>query len=322
MCYNSGMLTDGEPPLLAIVGPTATGKTAVGVALAHLIGGEIVSADAVAVYRGLNIGAAKPDRVEQDGVPFHLLDVADPDEDFTLADFEAQANRAIAGIRGRGRVPILVGGTGLYVRSVTATLTVPAVPPQPDFREALYAEADAQGPEALHARLAAVDPQSAAKIQSSDTRRIIRALEVWSVTGQPMSSFHTPEGVQGVGRPNTQIFGLRMERNALYQRIENRVDAMLDAGFLGEVQGLLDSGYGPELKAMQSLGYRHLTQVLRAGVPLGDAVAELKRDTRRFAKRQIAWFNADARVRWLDIMAQPKAGAVATQILSLVQEQN
>jgi tRNA dimethylallyltransferase len=293
----------GEPPpLIAVVGPTAGGKTAVGIELAERLGGEIVSADAVAVYQGLDIGSAKPTVAERERARFHLIDVARPDEDFTLADFERLANAAIAGIRARGRVPILVGGTGLYVRAVTATLTVPNVPPQAAIRKRLWAEVEASGAPALHARLAQVDPPSAAKIQPGDGKRIIRALEVWEVTGQPMSSFHTPEGVHGVPKPNTFVFGLRWEREELYRRIEARVDAMMAAGFLDEVRGLLAAGFGPDRKAMQSLGYRHLLEHLIGGdKPLGDAVEELKRDTRRYAKRQMIWFRADPQVAWLDV---------------------
>jgi tRNA dimethylallyltransferase len=287
-----------EPPLIAIVGPTAVGKTAFGIALAERLNGEIISADAVAVYRGLDIGAAKPDAAEREQARFHLIDVAEPDNDFTVTDFAALGEAAIAEIRNRERIPIIVGGTGLYVRALTATLTVPNVPPQPEFRAALWAEVDAVGAPVLHERLAAVDPEAAAKISAGDGKRIIRALEVYHVTGQPMSSFHTPEGIHGIPRPNTRLFGLTMERPLLHQRIEARVEAMMAAGFVDEVRGLLAAGYGPEFKAMQSLGYRHLCAHLRDGVPIAQTVEELKRDTRRYARRQMTWFNADTKVAW------------------------
>jgi tRNA dimethylallyltransferase len=277
------------------------GKTAVGIALAKRVGGEIISADAVAVYRGLDIGAAKPDATERAEVQFHLIDIADPDEDFTVADFARLAEAAIADIRRRGRMPIIVGGTGLYVRAVTATLTVPNVAPQPELRAAWWAEAEARGAIYLHEQLAMIDPGAAAKIAPGDAKRIIRALEVFAVTGRPMSAFHTPEGVHGVPRPNTRQFGLRMERERLYRRIDDRVDAMLDAGFVEEVQGLLSAGYKGELKALQSLGYRHLAAYLRGEVEREKAVGELKRDTRRYAKRQLSWFNADPNVAWIDM---------------------
>jgi tRNA dimethylallyltransferase len=289
-------------PLVALAGPTAIGKTAVGIALAHRLKGEIISADAVAVYQGLDIGAAKPTMEEREGIPFHLLDVVRPDEEFTLADFARLAEESIGAIRERGHVPILVGGTGLYIRAVTAVLTMPSVPPQPEIRAKLWDEAEREGAPFLHHRLRDVDPVAAEKILPGDAKRIIRALEVYRVTGKPMSSFHTPEGVHGVPRTNTHLFGLTMARQILYQRIEARVDAMMAAGFVDEVRGLVSAGFGPERKAMQSLGYRHLLSYLRGEIAEDIAVSELKRDTRRYAKRQMIWFNADPNIIWYDVI--------------------
>ena len=308
-----------EPPLIAIVGPTASGKTAVGIAVAELCNGEIVSADAVAVYRHLDIGSAKPDAWEREQATFHLIDVADPDEDYSLSDFETQANAAIAEIRSRGKTPVLVGGTGLYVRSVTATLSMPNVAPQEAFRVALWAEVESSGAAALHQRLEKVDPVSASKILPGDGKRIIRALEVLEVTGRTMSSFHTPEGVRGIPRPNTFQFGLRRDRSELYRRIETRVDVMLDAGLADEVRGLLERGYGPMLKSMQSLGYRHLCKHLIENQPIEEIVEELKRDTRRFAKRQLSWFGNDPGVTWVNATDEDTAEAVAG---ALIQQWN
>ncbi|MDX1931784.1 MAG: tRNA (adenosine(37)-N6)-dimethylallyltransferase MiaA [Capsulimonadales bacterium] len=294
------LTAERERPLVALVGPTAVGKTAVGIALAKRLGGEIISADAVAVYRGPDIGAAKPTLSERAEVPFHLIDVVSPAEDFTVTDFSRLAEEAISAIRGRGRWPIVVGGTGLYVRAVTATLTVPNVPPQPEIRAELQAESDAFGSAVLHARLGAIDPAAAARILPGDAKRIIRALEVYRVTGRPFSSFHTPEGVHGVPRPNTWQFGLRMDRSQLYARIEARVDAMLAAGFEDEVRGLLAAGFDPGLKALQSLGYRHLGRYVLGETDFETAVTELKRDTRRYARRQMIWFQADPNIVWYD----------------------
>lgn len=302
---------------MAVVGPTATGKTAVGIALAERVGGEIVSADAVAVYRGLDIGAAKPTKAEQARVRFHLLDVVDPAEDFTVADFARLAEDAIGEIRARGNVPILVGGTGLYVRAVTATLALPAVAPQPELRARLTEEAERDGTPALHARLAAQDPLSAARILPNDRKRIIRALEVQAVTGQPLSAFHTPEGVRGVPRPNTALFGLTRDRETLYARIEARVDAMLTEGFLDEVRERLAAGHGPDLKSMQSLGYRHLAAHLTQGHSWETTIAELKRDTRRYAKRQLSWFKADPSVRWVEAEGR-EAGDIAGELARIL----
>jgi tRNA dimethylallyltransferase len=299
-----------EPPLVAIVGPTASGKTAVAIEVAKQFNGEIVSADAVAVYRGLDIGSAKPSAPERSQTVFHLLDVVDATVDFTLADFERLASAAIADIRRRGRTPILCGGTGLYVRSVTATLTVPNVPPQEALRESYWAEVSRSGAQALYERLCSIDPVSAQKIGAGDAKRIIRALEVHSVTGRPISEFHTAEGVQGIPRDNTVIVGLRWDREALYQRIDERVDIMMSNGFLSEVEGLLKRGLSPETRSMQSLGYRHLCGHLTQGTPLLSAIADLKRDTRRYAKRQIAWFKADPNVHWIEVLSEPMVEAV------------
>ena len=305
-----------EIPLVAIVGATASGKTAVAVEIAEQLNGEIISADAVSVYRYLDIGAAKPDASERARAQFHLIDVADPDEDFSLGDFTRLADAAIADIRARGKMPIVAGGTGLYVRGVTATLSVPEVAPDETLREELRA----MGAEALFARLQGVDPVAAAKILPGDVKRMVRALEVFETTGKPMTAFHTPEGVQGVPKPNTYIFCLDRERTELYRRIETRVDVMLAAGLVAEVQGLLDRGYQPSLKSMTSLGYRHVARYLLHNQPLTEAVDELKRDTRRFAKRQLSWFRADAQVNGLAVGDTDSAEAVADALVNALKK--
>ncbi|MGC4045681.1 MAG: tRNA (adenosine(37)-N6)-dimethylallyltransferase MiaA [Armatimonas sp.] len=301
--------------LLAIVGPTAVGKTALAIALAEKLNGELISADAVAVYRGLDIGSAKPDAKELARTRFHLIDVVDPAEDFSVADFARLAEEAFADIRSRGKLPILVGGTGLYVRAVTATLSMPEVAADEAFRAARWQEVEEQGSSALHAQLADIDPISAQKIHPGDAKRIIRALEVYAATGQPASAFHTPEGVHGVPKPGTLTLGLRMNREALYQAIDNRVDAMLAAGFLTEVQSLLDSRIPAEAKSLQSLGYRHLVQFLHGEVAFDETVELLKRDTRRFAKRQLSWFGGDPTVSWIDREENETMEALAHRVL-------
>ena len=300
--------------LIALVGPTAVGKTAVGIALAGRLNGELISADAVAVYKRLDIGSAKPTKDEQARVRFHLLDVAEPEDDFTMTDFERLADAAIADIRSRGKLPILLGGTGLYVRAVTAQLSIPAAAPQPEFRAARWAEVEVHGVPWLHAQLAVIDPPSAAKIQPMDGKRIIRALEVFEITGQPMSAFHTPEGVHGILKPGVQILGLDREREALYERIDSRVDQMLAEGFADEVRGLLEAGISREAKSMGSLGYRHLVQFLCDGVTLEDASAMIKRDTRRYAKRQLSWFRNDPAVNWTNIKEGDSAQTIAERL--------
>ncbi len=285
---------------IAVVGPTAVGKTAVGLALAQRLNAEIISADSLQVYRRMDIGTAKPTPQERAQAAFHVLDVADPDDEWTLADFQALGERAVAVIAGRDRLPLIVGGTGLYVRALTTNLDIPAVPPDEEARARWRALAEAQGNAALRSELARVDPLAAARIHGNDVRRMVRALEVYAATGVALSEWHARNQAQGDGR-EAFIFGLNYaDREALYARIDARVDRMLADGFLDEVRGLLQLGYGRELKPMQSLGYRHLAAFLAGDWDWETAVAELKRDTRRFAKRQLIWFRADPRVRWLD----------------------
>ena len=283
-------------------------------ALAERLNGELISADAVAVYKKLDIGSAKPTPAEQARTRFHLIDVAEPEDDFTMTDFERLAEAAITEIRSRGKLPILLGGTGLYVRAVTAQLSVPDVGPQPEFRAARWAEVEEFGSPWLHAQLTMVDPIAATKIQPADAKRIIRALEVFEVTGQPMSSFHTPEGVHGILKPGVQIIGLDREREALYSRIDQRVDQMMAEGFVGEVRGLLDAGVSLKAKSLISLGYRHLVQFHCEGVPLENTIAMIKQDTRRYAKRQLSWFRNDPAVNWPNIKEGDSAEDIAGRL--------
>jgi len=285
---------------VAIVGPTAAGKTAVGVVLAQRLNAEIISADSMQVYRGMDIGTAKPTLAERAEAAFHAVDVADPDQEWTLADFQALGERVCAEIAGRGRLPLIVGGTGLYVRALTTRLDIPHVPPDEDARARWRALAEERGNAALQAELARVDPAAAARIHGNDVKRLIRALEVYAATGIPLSEWHARNQKRGMEQ-DAVLFGLHFtDREALYARIDARVDRMLAEGFLDEVRGLLAAGYGRGLKPMQSLGYRHLAAYLAGEWDWDTAVAELKRDTRHFAKRQLIWFRADPRIRWLN----------------------
>jgi tRNA dimethylallyltransferase len=295
-----------SPDLLAIVGPTATGKTEVGILVAEVIGGEIISADSMAVYRGMDVATAKPTGEERARVPHHLVDIIRPDEPFSVADYVQRADAAIEEIRGRGRVPIVVGGSGLYVRALIDGKSAAPVPPD----RALRARLAEQGVEALYAQLAQVDPEAAARISPADEKRIIRALEVCLTTGEPISRLqaldrHRPP------RYNACRFALTYPREELYRRIEARIDRQLAAGLVVEVRGLLARGYGEDLPAMKGLGYAQAARFLRGGCTLAEAVVQLKRDTRRFAKRQMTWFRADRRLRWLDVheVGGPQAAA-------------
>ncbi len=280
-------------PLIAILGPTAVGKTALSLELAEEFHGEIVSADSRQVYRGMDIGTAKPTADEQRRVRHHLLDVVNPDETFTLSEYQHHAYAAIADIHARGCVPLLVGGSGLYVRAVLEGLSIPRVAPDHARRKELECESAA----ALYARLQQIDPVAAEKIDPRNKRRVIRAIEVCETTGKPISAQQKRE------EPNYRVLriGLTLPREELYHRINVRVDAMIAAGLINEVRSLLDH-YSADVPAMSGLGYRQIEMYLRGSVSLDEAVRQLKRDTRRFVHHQYSWFRLnDARIYWIDL---------------------
>ncbi len=274
------------PPLIAIVGSTAVGKTELALRKAESLGGEIVSADSRQVYRCMDIGTAKASPEQRARVPHHLIDVINPDEPFSLATYQDLATAALADIAGRGRMPLLVGGTGQYVAAVLEGWRIPRVPPQPKLRAALEAEAQEHGAAVLHARLAAVDPQAAATTGPDNVRRIIRALEVYEMTGQPISAQQTQEPPPY----RIETLWLNLPREELYRRIDARIDAMMAAGLLREVHMLLEMGYTWELSAMSSLGYIQFRPYFAGTATLEECVQRLKYDTHAFARRQDNWF--------------------------------
>jgi tRNA dimethylallyltransferase len=290
-------------PLLVIVGPTAVGKTAFSLQIAQDYNGEIISADSRQIYRGLDIGAAKATPEQQAIAPHHLLDVVPPDEVLTLADFQERAYAAIDAIHARQRLPILVGGTGQWVQAVVEGWGVPRVPPDPELRAALEAEAEAIGSTAFHARLAAVDPQAAQKLDPRNVRRVIRALEVYHKTGIPISQH------QQKTAPSYHIWqlGLTMPREALYRRIDQRIERMLEMGLVAEVERLMAAGYGWELPAMSGLGYKQIGQYLRGELSLEEAVALIKKETRRYVRQQYNWFRLeDPCINWVEVGHDPE----------------
>jgi tRNA dimethylallyltransferase len=276
----------GLPTLTAIVGPTAVGKTTLAIALARRIGGEIISADSRQIYRRMDIGTAKPTPAERAAAPHHLIDIRDPDEEFSLASYQDLALAAIAEIVARGRAPLLVGGTGQYLAAVLEGWQIPRVPPQPELRAELEREAAELGAAALHARLATVDPAAAAQIAPANLRRVIRALEVHTVSGEPISAQQTR-----VPPPYaTRTIWLQRGREEIYRRADERADAMVDAGLADEGAGLRARGYGWDLPAMSSLGYIQLRPNLEGEASLEACVERLKFDTHSFIRRQGAWF--------------------------------
>ncbi len=281
------MVATRHPPrLIAIVGPTAVGKTALAVALAHRLHGEIVSADSRQVYRHMDIGTAKPTAAERAAAPHHVLDCVDPDEAYSLATYQQHAQHHIAAISAAGKQPLLVGGTGQYLAALLQGWHVPAVPPHPALRRELEATAERAGAAALYARLQAVDPDAARHIQPDNVRRIIRALEVYTVTGTPISQLQ-----QRTPPPYTiQTLWLTLPRPVLYQRIDARIDRMMEAGLLDEVANLLERGYNWGLPAMSGLGYRQFRPYFTGEAQLAQCIERLKYDTHAFARRQDNWF--------------------------------
>lgn len=292
---------------LALVGPTATGKTALAAALARRRGDlELVSADAMAVYRGLDVGAAKPSRSERAGVRWHLIDLVDPTDEFSVAEFQEAARAAIAGIEKRGNRAVLVGGTGLYHRAVLDDLDLPGR--YPEVARALEAEAAGPGgPERLHARLGDLDPVAASRIEPGNARRTVRALEVTLGSGRPFSS-HGP-GLEHYGSSRFLIVGLRIDRAALARRIGERLESQLAAGFLDEVRAWRAAG-PVSRTAARALGYEELLGVLEGRVSLDEARKLVEARTRSFARRQEAWFRRDPRVHWLDAAGEDVLGAL------------
>ncbi len=304
-------MAQAGPPLLVVCGPTAVGKTDAAIALAERLNAEIVCADSRTIYRGMDIGTAKPTSAQQARVRHHLLDIADPDEVVTLATYRDRAVQVIGDLRAHGRIPLLTGGTGLYIRAVVDGFTIPPVAPDATLRRHLESVERAH-PGKLHTRLQQVDPQAAARIHPRNIRRLVRALEVYERTGQPISALQQTDPVG-----TTVQVGLTMDREALYRRIDARVDAQLGNGLVAEVEGLLRRGYAPTLPAMLGLGYKEIVEFLQGRVLLEEAVRRLKRDTRRFAKRQYTWFRGDSRIRWLDVDVYPPeqvAGAIAHMV--------
>ncbi len=296
-------------PLLVILGPTAVGKTALSLYLAEHLQGEVVSADSRLFYRGMDIGTAKPTPQERARVPHHLIDIADPDETVGLARFLRLAQAAIAEIHARGRLPIVVGGTGQYIRALVEGWTPPAVPPDPALRAELEEQARREGLEALLARLAALDPEAAARVDPRNPRRVVRALEV-ALRAGPVGPGRTP--------PPHDILqvGLTMERAALYARADARLEEMVRAGLVEEIRRLLEAGYGWDLPAMSALNYRQFRPYFEGRATLEEVLAQIRRDTRRFIRHQYNWFRlSDPRIRWFDAARTPPG-----EILAAVRE--
>ncbi len=292
------MKDSSDQPLVILAGPTASGKSEVSLALAKRFGGEIVSADSMQIYRGMDIGTAKLPLAQRQGVPHHLLDIIEPTESFSVADYAALANQTIADIHRRGNLPIVVGGTGLYINALINpyNLNKQAIR-DPAYRQILKSQFDIDQGVTLHRQLQAIDPQAAQRIHPHDGQRLIRALEVYRVTNQTISQLQQHNEQPPAYR--LVFLALTMDRPRLYQRIDARVEEMMAAGLAAEVQSLLRQGVSPQCQSMQGIGYRQMVSWLQGETSYEQAVEWIKRDTRRYAKRQYTWFKRDSRIIWL-----------------------
>ncbi|MBI3596489.1 MAG: tRNA (adenosine(37)-N6)-dimethylallyltransferase MiaA [Nitrospirae bacterium] len=314
-----------KKPLIVLVGPTAVGKSAVAIRLALKLHSEVVSADSRMVYRGMDIGTAKPAAAgkpgpdERSGVVHHLIDVVDPDAPFSAGRFKVLAAAAIERLHHEGRIPIVVGGTGLYIK-----LLVHGLWPGPEadwaLRERLIAEERHRGAGHLHRRLAEIDPESARAIRPQDRSKIVRAIEVYEKTGRPLSDFHREHRFSERPYETIQI-GLRRSRPDLYRRIESRVEDMMAKGLVDEVRGLIEKGYSAERPSMKGLGYRQIVGYLNGEYDQGEAIRRLQRDTQRYAKRQFTWFNRDPSIRWIDLSESEGVEEAYQKAECVVEEQ-
>jgi tRNA dimethylallyltransferase len=304
-------------PLVVILGPTAVGKTAVGIRLCQKIPAEIVSGDSMLLYRGMDIGTAKPTPDERQDIPHHMIDILDPDESYSVAEFQAKATECIQDIQRRGRIPVLLGGTGLYVRAIIEGYQFAPAGVNSALRETLQQEAENFGNEYVWNKLQAVDAATAARLHPNDVRRIIRALEVYCATGIPLSQQYTAT----YDTPYTLVLvGLTMPRELLYQRINARVDLMIAQGLEQEVRQMLAQGYEPDSVSMQGLGYRQMVGYLNEEYDFAHAVYLIKRDTRHFAKRQMTLFKSLSDIRWFDVTEYASTDHLVEQMLMLLQE--
>ena len=285
--------------MIILTGPTAVGKTALSISLAHAVNGEIISADSMQVYKHMDIGSAKIMPEEMDGVPHHLVDVLEPDEEFHVVKFQEMAKEAMEKIYARGRIPILTGGTGFYIQAVVKDIDFSENTEQSHIRKRLEEEAKTKGPSFLFERLKEVDPESATIIHENNVKRVIRALEYFELTGEKISS-HNEREKEKESPYEFVYFVLNDDRENLYKRIDARVDLMLENGLLDEVRKLKDMGYHKGMVSMQGLGYKEILSYLDGELSLEEAVYILKRDTRHFAKRQLTWFRREKQVTWVN----------------------
>lgn len=287
-----------KKPLIVLTGPTAVGKTKLSIALAKAVGGEIISADSMQVYQYMDIGSAKIRKEEMDGVPHYLVDVLDPAEEFHIVKFQQMAKEAMEQIYAKGHIPILVGGTGFYIQAMVRDIDFTENEENTEVRAKWEQYAARYGAQALHEELAKIDPKSAESIPAGNVKRVVRALEFYELSGKCISEHNEEQKAKG-SPYNFAYFVLNDHRDLLYDRIERRIDEMLEEGLVEEVQGLKDRGFTKNMVSMQGLGYKEILDYLDGNLTLEEAVYILKRDTRHFAKRQLTWFRREPEVSWI-----------------------
>lgn len=296
--------------VIIILGPTASGKTAVSVELAKIMDGEIISADSMQLYKKLNIGTAKPDMAERQGIKHYLLDEVEPDENFSVANYQKKAEEYIEKIHQKGKIPIIVGGTGLYISTLINNVAFSESIGNEELRKKLTNESQEFGNEILHNRLKDIDPQSADRIHPNDVKRTVRALEVYYHTGKNMT-YHIEESQKIPSPYDYRVFGLTMERELLYDRIDRRVDIMIENGLISEVKNLVSEGYDLKSNSMQGIGYKEIIWYFRGWLTLSEAINIIKRESRHYAKRQLTWFRRMKEVDWINVSECTNIVAIA-----------
>lgn len=309
---------ENKDNLLVLTGPTGIGKTAISIDIAKKLNGEIISADSMQIYRYMDIGTAKITLEEMDNIPHYMLNIVYPDEEFTVADFKNKAEKYIEKINKSGKLPILTGGTGLYLNSIVYELKFTKVEANDEFRKEYDYLADMYGNQYIHDELYKVDAISANRININDRQRIIRALEIFHETGKPMS-YYNKNFRKETEKYNLTMIGLTMDRAKLYSRINKRVDFMIEEGLIDEVRKLMDMGYSTELVSMQGIGYKEIISYLEGEAKLDETIEILKRNTRRYAKRQLTWFRRDNRIKWIDINQYDSIEEVSETIISYIK---
>lgn len=313
------MTKNNKPRVLVLIGPTASGKTALGVALAKVLKGEIISADSMQIYKYMSIGTAKVTPNEMEGVPHHLVDYILPNVEYSVAKFKEDALNCINDIVSRGNLPIVVGGTGLYINGLTLPWDFREKDEDEEVRWRLAAEAEMLGSEALHLRLKEVDPITAQIVHPNNVKRVIRALEIYEVTGKPKSYFDKKASTEELPY-DYELIGLNWPREELYHRINHRVDNMIEAGLINETKMLLDQGFDWNLTSLKAIGYKELRPFLKGDASLEEVLTILKQNTRHFAKRQMTWFRKDQRIHWIEMNDERSLDGLVKECLDILSD--